>query len=358
MTNVLTPESISELPDAVRSAPRVVATGALTKPRLTEDEQPFVRVSTRRLNGIIEYQPEEYTVTALAGTPMKELTVVLEEHDQYLPFDPMFLESGCTLGGTIGAGTSGPGRFRFGGVRDFVLAVRFVDGDGRLLRMGAKVVKNAAGFDLPKFFVGSLGRFGLLADATLKVFPRPESSLTVSWRMETHAAAVEILTGAGRGRWELEALDLLPGRSNVLGRLAGPASALEALAKDLLVRWPGEVLPGEQADRLWANLREAHWAYAGGVLLKCPITPLQVGFILELGHRVGGRVHISAGGNVAWISVPGADALPVLDEQLRAQNLTAMSLRGKAPLWLGARRDFSIAKAVKQALDPAHRFPS
>ena len=70
----------------------------------------------------------------------------------------MLVEAGATLGGTVAAGLSGPGRFRFGGVRDFILGVRFVDGQGRLLRMGGKVVKNCAGFDVPKFFVGSLGR--------------------------------------------------------------------------------------------------------------------------------------------------------------------------------------------------------
>ena len=68
----------------------------------------------------------------------------------------------------MAAGLSGPGRFRYGGVRDFILAVQFADGTGQLLRGGAKVVKNAAGFDIPKFFTGSLGRFGVLVEVTFK----------------------------------------------------------------------------------------------------------------------------------------------------------------------------------------------
>ena len=91
----------------------------------------------------------------------------------------MWLEAGATLGGTVAAGVSGPGRFRFGGVRDFILGVAFSGWAGRLLRMGGKVVKNCAGFDLPKFFVGSLGRFGVLAEVTFKVFPTPASRLTL-----------------------------------------------------------------------------------------------------------------------------------------------------------------------------------
>src|SRR4029450_4463398 len=90
----------------------------------------------------------------------------LAARGQSLRCDPFLLDAGATLGGTVAAGLSGPGRFRYGGLRDFILGVRFVDGLGRLMHMGGKVVKNAAGFDLPKFLVGSLGRFGVLAELT------------------------------------------------------------------------------------------------------------------------------------------------------------------------------------------------
>src|SRR5207253_6842143 len=146
---------------------------------------------TAGLRGITEYDPSEFTFTAGAGTPVREIVAALAESGQYLPFDPMLVEAGATLGGTVAAGLSGPGRFRFGGVRDFILGVRFVDGAGRLLRMGGKVVKNAAGFDLPKFFCGSLGRFGLIVEATFKVFPRPASRLTLRLRAENAEVALQ-----------------------------------------------------------------------------------------------------------------------------------------------------------------------
>ena len=91
-----------------------------------------------------------------------------------MPCEALFAEAGATLGGTVAAATSGPGRLRFGGVRDFLLGVRFVTGDGRVVFGGGKVVKNAAGFDLPKLMVGGLGRFGVLTELTFKVFPKPE----------------------------------------------------------------------------------------------------------------------------------------------------------------------------------------
>src|SRR6266446_6711263 len=173
----MAPETLAELVRAVRNTPKLLAAGAGTKPRMAAFDG--VKLSVSKLTGILEYEPSEFTFTALAGTSLREIIAALAERGQYLPFEPMCVEAGATLGGTVAAGLSGPGRFQYGGVRDFILGIRFVDGAGRLLRMGGKVVKNAAGFDLPKFFVGSLGRFGVLAEMTFKVFPSPPSKLTV-----------------------------------------------------------------------------------------------------------------------------------------------------------------------------------
>ena len=218
----LTPSTLAELADAVCSAPRVIAVGAGTKPRLSQVADEFVRLSTAQLRGIVEYEPSEFTFTALAGTPLAEIVAALGERGQYLPFDPMLAEAGATLGGTIAAGLSGPGRWRFGGLRDFILGVQFVDGEGRLLRLGGKVVKNAAGFDVPKFFVGGAGRFGVLAEITFKVFPRPAALRTLRLDAVDDAAKLALLTAAAGSRWELDALDAAVDRPAVFARLGGP----------------------------------------------------------------------------------------------------------------------------------------
>src|SRR5512137_2087424 len=209
MTSPLSPTTPTELAEAVRSQQKLLAVGARTKPRLSQVPEVAL-LSTRGLRGIIEYEPNEFTFTALAGTPVRDIGQALAEKEQYLPFDPMWLEAGATLGGTVASGVSGPGRFRFGGVRDFILGVRFVDGLGRLLRMGGKVVKNCAGFDLPKFMVGSLGRYGILAEVTFKVFPAPPARLTLKLPAADSEAASNMLVAAANSRWECEALDLLP----------------------------------------------------------------------------------------------------------------------------------------------------
>ena len=321
---MITPVSLDELADAVRSAPRVLAVGAQTKPRLSAVE--VGKIFTAKLNGIVEYEPEEFTFTALAGTPVRDISAALAERGQYLPFDPMFLDAGATLGGTVAAGLSGPGRFRFGGVRDFILGVRFVDGAGRLLRMGGKVVKNAAGFDLPKFFVGSLGRFGVLGEMTFKVFPRPAATLTLRLQANSIESAEEIFTRAANSRWEADALDLLPGTHDVALRLRGPESALPSLAEEIRKAFPCEslVLSTAEAETLWKDLREFGWAPSGETLLKVALAPADAApLVRALGCT---RLHVSAGGNVAFVSVPANLKTDALDATLQQLGLPALTL--------------------------------
>jgi glycolate oxidase FAD binding subunit len=307
---------------------------------------------------MVEYEPSEFTFTALAGTPVREIAATLAARGQYLPFDPLWVDAGATLGGTVASGVSGPGRFRFGGLRDFILGVQFVDGAGRVLRLGGKVVKNAAGFDVPKFLVGSLGRFGVLVETTFKVFPQPASRLTLTLDASDPESAANILTAAANSRWEPDALDGLPDGKYIALRLSGPAAALPALSREILARWPGRVLSAEEAEALWRELRECHWAKPAAPLLKVALPPRAVAPLARTVSALSGaRLHLSAGGNVAFVSLATADQVAMVDNELRAQNLSGVTLRGDAPLWLGARTRFQIAPAVKAALDTEHRFP-
>src|SRR5688500_6761009 len=251
LNSSLNTASVAELVDMVRATRRMIAVGAGTKPRLSRVPEEFTRVSTRMLRGIIDYEPSEFTFTAMAGTSLKTIATELSQSGQYLPFDPLLADAGATLGGTVAAGLSGPGRFRFGGLRDFILGVRFVDGAGRLLRLGGRVVKNAAGFDVPKFFVGSAGRFGVLAEITFKVFPRPPTSRTLRLEAKDAAAKAKIFTEAASTRWELDALDCTLEENAVFARLAGPPEALDALTAEILARWPGTALTTGDANYFW-----------------------------------------------------------------------------------------------------------
>jgi len=311
---MIAPASLDELRDAVLSAPRVITVGARTKPRLSDVEA--VPITTTALRGITEYDPAEFTVTARAGTPIREVVAGLAERGQHLPFEPLLVEAGATVGGVVAADGSGPGRFRHGGVRDFILGVRFVDGLGRLVRLGGKVVKNAAGFDVPKFLVGSLGRFAAIGEVTFKVFPRPAATRTLRLPF-----SVSRLAAVARSRCDVDAIDVPPGGGCMLVRLAGPPAALDAQAREI---------GGELADdAVWREVRETAW-----------------NFVAETSpDAIGGfpAAHVSCAGEVAWSHVPPARGL---------------TLRGDAPLWVGGRTTWAIEHAVKRALDPDHRFPT
>lgn len=337
---LLTAHSPAELSEIVRTTPRVLPVGGGTKPRLTQTDATLV--STRGLRGIVEYEPSEFTFTALAGTPVRDIAATLAKSGQYLPFDPLLVEAGATLGGTVASGLSGPGRFRYGSLRDFILGVQFVDGEGRLLRMGGKVVKNAAGFDLPKFFVGSLGRYGVLAEITFKVFPRAATFRTL--RIPTNDVAGTLMAMAST-RWELDALEAADGA--VIARLGGPAQALDALASEILARFPhGTALNDEDAAALWTIVNGFRWAHADGVLVKVAVSPKR---LPELQKVIGdARVHIGAGGNVAYVSQLAYEAC--------FAGFDAITLRGEAPLFPGLQP--RTVPGVKTALDPQHRFPS
>jgi glycolate oxidase FAD binding subunit len=351
MTPIIAPVTPAELAETLRSVPKAIVVGAGTKPRLSQAGGGFARISTTQLRGIVEYEPSEFTFTALAGTPVKEIVAELASRGQYLPFDPMLAQAGATLGGTIASGLSGPGRFRFGGLRDFILGVQFVDGEGRLLRAGGKVVKNAAGFDLPKFFVGSAGRFGVLTEITFKVFPKPAAARTLRLEAKEAGEKASLLTRLASGRWEFDALDAPVEESAVYARIAGPEAALDALAKDVLGSHAGAVLTSGDGAYLWQSVVGLSWAHTGGTLVKVVLTPTRVPeFIGRVRAQAGARGWVSAGGNVGFISVAAGTELPKLD-------WPAVTLRGDAALWPGAKPRFEVMAKVKAALDPGNRFP-
>lgn len=353
----LAPTTIAELQAIVRDHPHVLPRGAGTKTALAALSNGAVPLIMTGLAGVIEYQPAEFTFTALAGTRVAEAAAVLAQHGQYLPCDPLLTDVGATLGGTIAAGTNGPGRYRYGGLRDFILGVRYVDGEGRLISAGGKVVKNAAGFDLPKLMVGSLGQFGVLVELTFKVFPRPEAYATLRLDLPSIEDAVAALVRLTAAPLDLDSVDLTPaGREATLWvRLSGLAAALPARLERLrAVLGGGETVDAASEARFWRDARELAWAPAGWAVVKVPLTPKKiVGLESQLAADVIRRYSVA--GQVAWIATPE----PVgLDGILARNGLSGLVLIGPAgKVRLGAHPGEPFERRVKQALDPLNRFP-
>jgi glycolate oxidase FAD binding subunit len=352
------PTTVDEVQELVQALPKLIPHGGQSKPPLLKGAgENVARIDMRKITGISEYEPGEYTFTAFAGPPLAEIAAALAEHGQYMPFDPPLAGQGATLGGTIAAGISGSGRYRYGGLRDFILGVQIVDGQGRLIRGGGKVVKNAAGFDLPKLMVGSLGRLAILISASFKVFPAPltTASLSASFGNLTQAlAAMARLMG---GPYDLEALDLRPqtnGSVTLLARIGGSADVLAARLERLrTVSGAGD--PILEDKQLWADAGDFSWLESGDLLVKVPTTAQVLPALDHALQDAGIQRRYAVGGNLAWIAWRG----PVEEshQMLTKLGLSGLVLRGESQrAFIGKPPESAFLSRVRAALDPNDRF--
>lgn len=231
-------------------------------------------VDTRSYAGIVDYEPSELVITARCGTPLAEIEKALLDRGQCLPFEPPHFGA-ATFGGCIAAGLSGPRRASAGALRDFVLGVKLIDGRGRVMQFGGQVMKNVAGYDVSRLVAGSLGTLGLIAEASLKVLPRPQVESTLRLEID-EARALDAMN-----RWAAEPLPVSAtlwhaGALDI--RLSGSEPAVRGAAR----RIGGAEVTGD-----WAGVREqTHPFFAGsGVLwrLSVPSTtpPLGIPGLIE-----------------------------------------------------------------------------
>lgn len=135
-------------------------------------------ILTKNIASSLEYVPEDLTVSVQAGIKLSDLKKMLAKKGQFIPLDPLFSEE-ATIGGMISTNSTGPLRAGYGSVKNFLLGVKVANADGRITKAGGKVVKNVAGYDLTKLYIGALGTLGCLLEANLKVYPSPESESTL-----------------------------------------------------------------------------------------------------------------------------------------------------------------------------------
>lgn len=344
---MLRPRTPEEVREAVLAHPRLRVRGGGSKPALSQPEEGEALLDLSELRGVVEYDPEELVLVALAGTQVAEVEALLKAKSQHLPFHPPLSGQGATLGGTVAAGLSGPLAQRFGGVRDFLLGVRFVDGQGRLLRGGGKVVKNAAGFPFHRLMVGALGAFGVLVELAFKVFPAPPATRTLRVAFPSLEEALPALERLLLAPLDLMALDLLPpGTLEV--RIGGFPEALGPRLEKLkrLLGREGEVLEEDEAH--WEGVRNLAFL-EGPLLLKVPsrldLIPLLEG--LPLGRRrylMGGSVLYAEGDREAL-------------KALKAAGLAHLVLKGAEEDPLFPKPQDPFFRKVKAALDPMGRFP-
>lgn len=358
--SIYTAENSQDLQDIIKVQSRLVIRAGGSKTALSSPPESAHLLDMSKLRGIIEYEPGEYTFTAFAATPLKEIMAALTEHGQYLPFDPVLVEDGATLGGTVAANTSGSGRYRFGAVRDFILGIRFVDGNGNLVRSGGKVVKNAAGFDLSKFMVGSLGHYGALLELSFKVFPQPSVYHTLALSYPDTQSALEAIFALSTSPLEMDALDFETGDAfTVLIRigglektLAGRIERLKAFLQQKVPYSKEETLLEDQSR--WQHINHFAWAGDAANIVKIPIAPRQMPELDAQCAAIHAKRHYSAAANSAWVALEETEPLEKILVQM---NCTGLHIKGQfgQPI-IGKHQGQAIYQRMKQALDPTHSF--
>ena len=192
---IAAPESVASLSATVKMASElgyaVIPRGGGTKMDFGHPPaRADIVVSMARLNRIVAHEPADQTATVEAGITMAGLQAGLGRRGQYLPLDPPHGDAG-TLGGVLATNASGVLRTSFGTARDMVIGIRVVQADGTVVRSGGQVVKNVAGYDLNKMYIGSLGTLGILAEINLKLQPLPAAGRMVLGSMPDLSAAAD-----------------------------------------------------------------------------------------------------------------------------------------------------------------------
>jgi glycolate oxidase FAD binding subunit len=362
VNDALQPATIKELAHVIHGSERVLAVGNRTKKPLSDGTDATL-VSLSKLTGLLQYEPSEFTFTAQAGTPIAEVAAALAEQGQYLPFDPLLSAAGATIGGTVAAGISGPGRNRYGGIRDFLLGVRFFSSDGAVINSGGKVVKNAAGFDIPKLLVGSLGRLAVMTELTFKVFPQPLAHDTLQIQCQSHQQALERIALAASSRWEADAIDYDPSQRSLYVRIAGPDDANQAIAAEISAQWGDDVtkLEPESARAVWQSLSELQPRHESTRVAKIPSTPDQFLALQTLSESNDSiRLQLSVAGAVTWAWLDSDDAVKTMDQQLSQLNHCGLIIAGDsvASKWLGRRPTSNMEARIHAAMDVAGKFPA
>jgi glycolate oxidase FAD binding subunit len=321
-------------------------------------------IETTRLKRVVEYEPADLTVTVEAGMRLAELQRILGDQGQFLALDPP-LEDGATIGGAIATNASGPLRFAYGTARDLVIGTRVANPDGTVTHAGGRVVKNVAGYDLNKLYIGSLGTLAVIVELSFKLAPVPPSTATVSGTFSSAAAVIELVGGVVRSPLSPLAVELV-GSRHVVFRVGGYPQAVARQVRDLvaLVEHHG----GQSGETVWEDVQRSRLeARRREVVLKAAAPISRSGMLVQLLERKLAElkpvVWAHAGNGVAYAGCDAPSDAKVLADVRRdvaalGDNASLVvercptSLKAAIDVWGDPGPSMGLMRAVKAKLDP------
>ncbi|MGQ9550541.1 MAG: FAD-binding oxidoreductase [Roseiflexus sp.] len=280
-------------------------------------------ISTAHLSGICELAPDDLYVIVGAGTRLEELQKEVQQYGMWAPLASPW--SAATIGGTIATNLNAPLRMRYGSLRDLILAATVALPDGRVARIGRPVVKNVAGYDLPKLHVGAHGTLGLLCDITLKLTPLPRARATliaaprrIAQALEVGtklvqqsliASAVLLLEVAGNGHWAASlpiTLDRCPmtllvyTAEGLAEDVAAELAAVRTVLRNAGI--PALQIEAPSGSELWGTFISA--AQPDDLMVRVGVAPKDIGVLLQragfggnesyMADVVSGQVYVRA----------------------------------------------------------------
>ena len=358
----------------------------------TPASRPGLVLDLRRLGQLVEHEPGDLTATVEAGMTMATLQAALRARGQWLSLDPPD-PAQATIGGVIATNASGPRRHLYGTARDLLIGVTVVTGDGVVVRGGGKVVKNVAGYDLPKLLVGSHGTLGIIVSVTVKLRPLPEDERLVAVvfdRSKDAGAAARAVMGSDLIPNALELIDaeaarplgleaaMGPGRCALIAGFDGAREQVEWQCAEIgriTSPFGGHAagpLPAGAWPRLASAARDAFDPPAA--VMKLVVLPAAVSEAIEQGasaaRQRGLRSSWSCHAGVGVITAALASASPAPEpgpiasvlHEWRALARAAgghatldwapLSVKSSVPVWDDAGAAGRIMQRLKASLDP------
>ena len=236
--------------------------GCRTKARLGRRLEGGTPLNLSGLDELIDYDPNELILVARPGMRLQTAEELLAGKNQQFAFEPPHWGAAATIGGTVACNLSGPRRFKAGGLRDHLLGFEMIDGYGKRVRSGGRVVKNVTGYDLPKLLSGSFGTLGILTEVCLRIQPCPQTQQTLVIHGQDAAAALHWLLSAAALPCEITGLAYQPAEdpesARTLARIEGPAPAVASQLIGLRQTTAADtsILDEIESADLWRRWRE------------------------------------------------------------------------------------------------------
>jgi glycolate oxidase FAD binding subunit len=395
---VALPATVEEVAEVMRLASRedaaVIPWGGGTAMSLGNIPRRYdIALCLSHLNQVVEYEPADLTAAVQAGKTLADFQRHLAEHGQFLPLDPPPGQE-ATIGGILAVNASGPSRHAHGTARDLILGVRAVQADGRIIKAGGRVVKNVAGYDLSRLFIGSLGSLGIIVEACFRLAPLPRAERTLviafpsaeeAWRFAAQTAglslrAVELLNAAAARQAATPGELPQDGWTLVLAAAGEPAAVerslkeISELSRRAAASSFAEVDESAQGQ-LWQAIASLARPSPSGASLVCKaaVLPSQVPPLSEHIETTGRELgleplvvsHLTAGiVYSAWRLAQDEGGERALDLTAALRQVVAglggslvveacpLALKEKIDVWGHPTADFPLMRRLKEQFDP------